>query len=226
MVGLLNMTPRFPTNNLANRARFDAEHCAKFGVAIAPCCVQRSDVAHVPVREFGCSGMNTFGAASLLMSVGSILHRRAQKQMLRTDTRRIVALMTNNHSIRDRAVVHLPHNTMCTHLYPIFFQLPVPVIITPSCPDPAIAGLVNTRPKSNMKRLVSSCCTWGTAIRAAFRKLVRKWGVTVSADAYNCGTMSGHRSLPSVSCHGLLQQLRGFAMPQMASSLYHIRGTA
>lgn len=90
---------------------------------------------------------------TLGISVLIVLCQRAQKEVVWTNTRRVVASMTHSHIVRDRSVSQLPRKARCSKLDTSMLQPAVTTATSISCPRPAPISLrrVDMTPKHSHK---------------------------------------------------------------------------
>jgi len=93
--------------------------------------------------------------------IAKIILLCTKKKMFLPDARRIVAMMANRHTVRDRTEVKLPGHSVCHFVNAVYLNLAVS-LRTPICrPDPARTEfrpdgrpvLVDLRPESFFDRL-------------------------------------------------------------------------
>lgn len=67
-------------------------------------------------------------SATFLDHVVDVVDECSEEQMIRTDTRWIVAPMADNHSVRDRAIVEFPRQAVCSDVTPIARKFDLPIV--------------------------------------------------------------------------------------------------
>jgi hypothetical protein len=82
--------------------------------------------------------------------VGKVLSTRAEPQMIRAHARRIVAMVANKQTIRDRAVVQLPRVAMSQSLLPLMDNGAVAGVDAVPAPQPAGVGLLDAVPEARL----------------------------------------------------------------------------
>lgn len=106
-------------------------------------------------------------------SVMHIVNVRAEKQMVRPNTRANIALVANKHPIRDGAVCENPRESMCKlpssiHHEPTMTSL----FVSGSGPKPATLSFFNFTPESRFKRLFFiPVAASGVAVNSVFSSL-------------------------------------------------------
>lgn len=76
----------------------------------------------------------------------------AQKQMIRPDTQRIIAMVTNHRVFRNRAIGQLPRDARCLLHIPQVVDRTIAVCVLQSYPYPTTSGDLNLRPKAILDR--------------------------------------------------------------------------
>jgi hypothetical protein len=115
-----------------------------------------------------------FGIGTGFLSFGkfisNIISVSTKKQMVRIDAGRVVALVTNNQTLRDNPVVsYFPNVTMGQYDFvgPVV-ENPIPGMVDKTLPNPTGFSFLNLRPKSFHR--VSMCTQLVVAIFAAKKK--------------------------------------------------------
>ncbi len=144
------MFPAYPLANLTNCSGLDAEIMADFK--------RRpriySDLANSIVSEFGQRMSLSALLSSLYFAVGHILLMCAEKQMIRIDTRWIVATMTDFKTIRQLAVLEHPREAVgidlrgaCRRAF-VIVKHAIAICIQLRLPDPTGFSFQNLRPEA------------------------------------------------------------------------------
>ncbi len=93
-------------------------------------------------------------SAPFIPRISLILRAGSEEQMIRANTPRIVAFVTDEETSRNWTKMNLPGSSMCSDisLLEIIFEPSVSVAVRiPALPQPAIDSLVNTRPEPLFK---------------------------------------------------------------------------
>lgn len=94
-------------------------------------------------REANCHSAKT----PFANSVSCVVERSSKKQMLNSDTRRVVAVMADEKAFRNGAVCKLPRNAMCCAVGPIEPESSVAERVETSRPDEAVPSGNHLRPE-------------------------------------------------------------------------------
>jgi len=81
-------------------------------------------------------------------TVGGIVFRRTEKQMMRVHATPVVAVMTHEHPFRDRSVIQLPHYTTSLLGLAISGKHAVSRSLKTCCPRPTLIRATNSNPVS------------------------------------------------------------------------------
>jgi hypothetical protein len=110
-----------------------------------------SDLSHLFFGELDMVVSDSMRAASTLpISVLGVVKSCAQKQMSRINASRNVALMANEHPIRNGAISHLVRDTVRSRMGTTKTGSAIAKLVLKGCPDPAIgrAKLIDATPKT------------------------------------------------------------------------------
>lgn len=146
----------------------------------------KADRAYLPVREFSPRMRRSRHASRspFHCHVGHVLSACPEKQMIGIAARRVVTAMADKHSVRDRAVVEFPRETMN------FRRLSLPVktsVVTRwlgmlrAYPLVASSGRINSGIEGNLGRKITSVA------RALSRRLRHSFGRSDSAIEVRAG---------------------------------------
>jgi hypothetical protein len=100
-----------------------------------------------------CTGamLDTRGLAPFGVSIHRVVPSGSQEKMVRSHTRRIVAVVAHRQAIRDRSIRQMPRDAVRVVAPPVPVQaranLPIPELVPARCPYPATFGLMDLRPE-------------------------------------------------------------------------------
>ena len=148
------MSPNLATNDLAHKNLGYAKGVAKGGLGLT----SSVTTTNLHDRRIGELGIAVPGAARALIGayarsplcvpVGVVVGHGAKPKVIWANTWGVVAMMANACVRRNRPVVQFPRVTMgAVGAATGDGNLAVPVLVLPSNPKPAVAGLVHLRPK-------------------------------------------------------------------------------
>jgi len=108
------MSPRFVPNDKANQCLVNVKS-ARDCLLSHPRLAQLPNGYHVIFMQFGSTYLRPFRGSravpSLLHHVSRVIGLRAEEQMIRTDTRRVIATMENGQGRRHRTISQFPRDT-------------------------------------------------------------------------------------------------------------------
>lgn len=154
--------------------------------------VRRPDFSDLSGGQVGVEANTVTQGAPFCISVMGIVQRRSEEQMIGPNTRRIVTVMENEQSVRNRPVGNLPSRSVCMAV-PIglssLAEESVSTLIGGRSPDPAVITFLNLGPKAFGPRATDARLLSASAAakgRAAALQLVN-WSqelfLTAGADA-------------------------------------------
>ena len=167
--------------------------------------LQRADLPNFVLSKLGILMLNSLSGfiPSFVVHIPDVVCLSAEKEVLRTDTGGIVALVQNKHAFWDRSIMNLPRDSMCAlfmlvKTYQAIIKMPFW-----SCPCPAILRFFDISPKVPLKWFLSKFR------RASVRAKVSLGVFKVTGpDKECCSTMfansrntcrSWHKCTPSVN---------------------------
>lgn len=147
------MLPYLALDNQIHIARCGAEPSTYLGLSHA-LCSESANFKHLRFGELGLSSLFATRLSALLHLVLHVVVIRAKKQMVRVDTSAHIAAMTDEHAVRDGAVMDYPREAMGA----FFGAVPaadmnnaIPMTVA-TCPQPTAIGLLDMRPETFGKR--------------------------------------------------------------------------
>lgn len=134
----------------------------KFQSRYAAICIAGANFKHLISSKFGMCA--TFAArplrpsreiASLLYHIRMIVLKCTKKQMSRIDAGSIITMVTDKHSIRNRAIMKHPRDAVCPlglAFSAAHADIPIASCAQTTSPKPTGVRFLNLLPKSNLKR--------------------------------------------------------------------------
>lgn len=218
VANLWQMPPPLPRNDLADCSSGHSVLCSEnflsFSVGVS-----LSDFQDGGVIEFSCARAFASSGTPLRDHISAVVSRRSEKEMIYSDATGVVALVANEHPIRDSSVFKLPCPPVCIHMEPTLnSEISVPVLVLESCPFPAVRTSYDLLPKAILSRLHS------IVERRSISPLVHTVGRTksITANQVLASIRSALRSLPSRSAAerraiAVLSQVVGITKPALRS---------
>lgn len=110
-----------------------------------------SNSKYIVFSKLGTANCLPLGLSVLVIAILRIVGTRAQKQVVRTNTGRNVAMMTDRKIIRDRPIrqfIRIAMRSYCAAFVSLS-EKPMPKASFAACPNPAISSFINLCPESN-----------------------------------------------------------------------------
>lgn len=159
-MALYDVLPCTTVNDLIDRDEMDTEG-DRYGFLCLSGTNTGTDFADLILGEFRQPRMRASEVAPsgspLSDHVLSVVGISAEKQMVRPHTRRVIALVTDQHPCRNLTKVHFPRKTMGKHDPGSVSSLDLPVAERNMCtrPDPARVGFGDLLPETGLDRSAS-----------------------------------------------------------------------
>jgi len=178
----------FPFDNVGNLNFADAELSSQRGVGMDTGRMKGSNLNYFSIAKLCLVILTALGAAPFLYHVGHVVSMTSKKEMRWVDAGWIVAIVTDEQSIRNRTVVQLPRNARSQEVLSAHGNMPVSIAVPPSSPEPTTFRLLHSGPKPIYERftLVYAGALRGTAsFRVGATGQGSKFGPTNSALDYS-----------------------------------------
>jgi hypothetical protein len=185
------MTPRDTMHDFGNHALCDSVLTGQCGLSFAVGKASTNGTNGVISKLRRTSFTDSRVCTSLCLHVTHVISGCAKKQMCGIAARWIVAAMADHQAVRNGANKVGVGKSVSKVALPLNLGLTVPIELTSTSPRPTF---------NETNGLIDE----------------RKEAIS---NRTVCGILVRHRSLPSVTRHGLFQQLRGFLMPQIIPHL-------
>lgn len=158
-----------------------------------------SNVQNVLIGELCATHLLTSRLPSLCDLVGNVVDVGPKKQMVRSDTGRVVAGVKHVHADRNWPVVQFPGNTVCAQRIGPIAKLPVSMGQR-SIPQPTTLAYRDKAPEAlaqwaSVERCVASLAAETSAAAPDLGRPSREFhGTLLALTSNHCGTLFGHRS--------------------------------
>lgn len=158
---MLDRTPSFPGYDARNSGLIDTKVLSDGLISLSSRC-HRTNFSYIGRRQLCISsrpntcnrvpGTACMKSPTLRETVTNILFLGTQKEMVRSNTRRVVAAVANNSSWGDRPEMHLKRKAMCSNGFMPRLKHAISALYC-GLPNPATFRLGNFGPKSIFNRL-------------------------------------------------------------------------
>lgn len=224
MMELINVLPRVARDGRSCGLATDAIFAGQCADAHDSEGMALSDVPHNGLGQLGSSDpfatrrpvgsrAHSGHLAPLAVPIRGVVGLRAEGQMRRIATRRVVANeVPNQNAGRDRAVGHFPSDAMCAVRVAVSRELPIALVGSPLCPRPARVGAtrpVHVGPEPRFRT---------TSLRAIATRLAKATSTVLCAATTRARIFSVRHSLTSFAGRGSATALgvsapQGFSLP-------------
>jgi hypothetical protein len=200
------MLPTLSSDNISNRYLAYSEYRREFQISHAARSIADANFAHLILGKaspaIALAALTALTTAPFFLFVGHVVGVRAEKQVIWSDARGIIAAVKHMHPIRYQTIGQFPRSAMCPNVdqpsVVMAGHMPVPILIGTAKPQPTSVAVnsLNLAPKS-----VYDWCRMmfgGLETTVTAKPAGRRWPTSERYAALFARILGLHRRVPPV----------------------------